>query len=53
MKIKPEKYVRMHGNINFAGGGSFYDVLYVMKNYGMVTEEAYSGLTLWYRKTCA
>lgn len=41
---KAEKYVRMHGNLNFGAGGAFHDVLYVMDNYGMVPESAYSGL---------
>ena len=41
---KAEKYVRMHGTCNFAGGGSFHDVLYVLKNYGAVPEEVYTGL---------
>ncbi len=41
---KADKYVRTHGNLNFAAGGSFYDVLYVLNNYGAVPEEAYEGL---------
>jgi len=41
---KAGNYVRMHGETNFAGGGSFYDVLYVLKNYGIVPEEAMNGL---------
>ena len=41
---KAEKYVRMHGKNNFGGGGSFHDVLYVLKNYGIVPEEIYTGL---------
>ncbi len=41
---KADKYVRMHGETNFAAGGSFYDVLYVLKNYGALPEEAYKGL---------
>ncbi|MGL4292623.1 MAG: aminopeptidase C [Bacteroidales bacterium] len=41
---KADKYVRTHGTVNFAGGGSFYDVLYALKNYGAVPEEAYTGL---------
>jgi len=41
---KADKYVRMNGNINFAGGGSFYDVLYVLKNYGIVPESTMTGL---------
>jgi aminopeptidase C len=30
--------VRTHGDISFAQGGSFYDVLYGMKHYGLVPE---------------
>lgn len=41
---KASKYVRMHGNTNFGGGGAFYDVFYVYKHFGMITEEAYKGL---------
>jgi aminopeptidase C len=39
-----DKYVRMQGNINFAPGGSFYDVQYVLKNYGIVPDELMNGL---------
>lgn len=38
------KYVRMHGNINFGGGGAFHDVTNMIKTYGIVPEEAYPGL---------
>jgi len=41
---KADKYVRMNGTVNFAGGGSFYDVLYVLKNYGIVPETEMTGL---------
>jgi len=41
---KAEKYVRMHGTINFSAGGSFYDVLYCWKNYGIVPDAAMAGL---------
>ena len=41
---KADKYVRMHGEVNFAAGGSFYDVLYVLKHYGAVPAEIYQGL---------
>lgn len=41
---KAEKYVRLHGSLNFGPGGAFHDAIYVMKNYGMVPEEVYSGL---------
>ncbi len=41
---KADKYVRMHGLINFGPGGAFHDVAYVIKNYGIVPQSAYSGL---------
>ena len=41
---KAVKYVRMNGTCNFAGGGSFDDVLYVLKNYGIVPHSAMEGL---------
>ncbi|MGC9341945.1 MAG: aminopeptidase C [Bacteroidales bacterium] len=41
---KADQYVRMHGNVNFAGGGAFNDVTYTLENYGIVPEEAYEGL---------
>jgi bleomycin hydrolase len=41
---KAKKYVRLQGALNFAPGGAFYDLLYVMNNYGLVPEEAYKGL---------
>lgn len=41
---KADKYVRLHGYLNFGQGGSFGDVLYVMKHYGAVPEEAMPGL---------
>ncbi|MDR2358903.1 MAG: aminopeptidase [Prevotellaceae bacterium] len=41
---KAEKYVRLHGHGNFAAGGSFYDVLYVLEHYGIVPEAVMNGL---------
>lgn len=41
---KADKFVRTNGNINFAAGGSFHDVMYVLKNYGIVPEEQMNGL---------
>jgi aminopeptidase C len=41
---KADKYVRLHGNGTFAGGGSFYDVLYVLEHYGIVPESVMNGL---------
>ena len=32
--------VRLHGDCQFAQGGAAYDVLYVLKNYGICPEEA-------------
>lgn len=33
-------HVRMHGDVSFSQGGSFYDVLYCAKNYGLCPESA-------------
>lgn len=41
---KAEKYVRMNGTSNFAGGGSFYDVIHTIQNKGIVPESAMNGL---------
>ncbi len=41
---KAEKYIRMHGNLNFAAGGAFHDVAYVLEEYGIVPKEVYTGL---------
>ena len=41
---KAEKYVRMQGTINFAGGGSFWDVIETIRRYGITTEDAFKGL---------
>ena len=43
-KDKARAYVRYQGNNNFGQGGSFYDVMYVLKNYGVVPFEEYTGL---------
>lgn len=43
-KDKADKYVRMNATVNFAGGGSFYDVWYVLKNYGIVPDAEMNGL---------
>lgn len=32
--------VRLHGDISFSEGGSFYDVIYCMKHYGLAPQEA-------------
>jgi bleomycin hydrolase len=43
---KSKLYVRFQGKHNFAGGGAAHDVTYVLKNYGLLPESAYSGLTI-------
>lgn len=40
---KVNKFVRMHGNSTLSQGGEVCDVLYMIKKYGMMPEEAYSG----------
>ena len=37
------KYVRLDGHLNFAAGSSFGDVLHVIEDYGIVTEDAMHG----------
>jgi aminopeptidase C len=37
------KYVRLDGNLRFAAGSSFGDVLHVMNDYGIVPQEAMPG----------
>jgi len=41
---KAEKFIRMDGKINFGEGGAFHDIPWVIKNYGIVPYEVYSGL---------
>lgn len=43
-KDKGRKYVRLHGKLNFGQGGSFYDVIHVLKHYGAVPEDVMKGL---------
>lgn len=40
---KADNYIRMHGKTNFGEGGGFPDVVHVLKKYGIVPEEVYSG----------
>ncbi|MDR1331668.1 MAG: aminopeptidase [Tannerella sp.] len=41
---KVEKYVRLHGSMNFGQGGSCPDVMYVFKHYGAIPRSVYTGL---------
>lgn len=38
------KYVRLDGHLNFAAGSSFGDVFHVIKDYGIVPQDAMPGL---------
>ena len=40
---KAVKYVRLHGNLNFAVGGAAHDVTEMIAKYGIVPLEAYPG----------
>ena len=39
MMERAANYVRLHGDSSFSPGGSFYDVLYCWKNYGIVPDK--------------
>ncbi len=41
--LKADNYVRMHGRANMAEGGGFSDVVNVIRRFGMVPEEVYTG----------
>lgn len=38
------RYVQFHGKTNFSEGGQAHDVIHVIKKYGIVPEEVYTGL---------
>lgn len=41
---RAEKYVRLDGCLNFAAGSEADDVLHIIRDYGIVPQEVYSGL---------
>lgn len=43
LREKAIKYIRMHGEINFAEGGASHDVIHCIRRYGIVPQEAYPG----------
>jgi bleomycin hydrolase len=43
---KIETHIRQKGKNFFTPGGQFHDVLWVMKNHGMVPQAAYPGITI-------
>ncbi len=44
MEDRAEYVVRMYGEAQFAAGGSAYDVIYCLKNYGMVPQSVMPGI---------
>jgi bleomycin hydrolase len=44
-EMKAEKYVRLHGKGNFGAGGLALDVMHIWKEYGMLPDEIYNGVT--------
>ena len=40
---KADRFIRMDGKINFAEGGAFHDIPFIMKKYGVVPKEVYTG----------
>lgn len=44
MTDRAERYVRLHGDNSFSPGGSFNDIMYCLKNYGIVPQEAMNGI---------
>lgn len=42
--MKAERYMRMMGKTNFSQGGAFHDVMNVIRQYGLMPDDAYSGL---------
>jgi len=44
MTDRAERYIRLHGESSFSPGGSFYDVLFCVKNYGIVPQEVMPGI---------
>ncbi len=44
-EMKADKYVRMHGKANFGNGGLAMDVMHIWKEFGMLPNEAYDGVT--------
>jgi len=45
---RARKFVRLDGKLNFAAGSDFGDVLDVARTYGLVDQQAYSGLQYGY-----
>lgn len=44
MEDRAVNYVRYHGDSSFSPGGSFYDVIFCMRNYGLVPQTVMPGI---------
>ena len=44
MEDRAQMAVRLHGDVSYSPGGSFYDAVYCWRNYGMVPQEAMPGI---------
>lgn len=44
MQDRAKNFVRYHGDSSFSPGGSFADMLYCLKNYGIVPQDAMPGI---------
>lgn len=42
-EAKADRFIRMDGKINFGEGGAFHDIPFVMKRFGVVPKEVYTG----------
>ncbi len=40
---RADKAIRMHGDVSFSQGGSFYDAVYCLQHYGLVPQEVMTG----------
>lgn len=43
-EAKADRFIRMDGKTNFGEGGAFHDIPWVIKRYGIVPKEIYTGL---------
>lgn len=43
-EAKADRFIRMDGKINFGEGGAFHDIPFIIKRYGIVPTEVYTGL---------
>jgi bleomycin hydrolase len=44
-EAKADRFIRMDGKINFGEGGAFHDIPFIIKRYGIVPTEVYTGLS--------